>query len=44
MHFKDMVLMDGCSVWDINVISAVQQCNDMGVTDPSKIIIDVSIC
>lgn len=43
-HFKDMVLMDGGTIWDVNLNSAIHQCNDMGVTDPAKIIIDIAIC
>ena len=44
MHFKDMVLMDGGTIWDVNINSAIEQCKDLGVTDPSKIIVDISIC
>lgn len=44
MHFNGMVLMDGGTILDVNIISAVEQCNDMGVTDPENIIIDIAIC
>ena len=36
--------MDGGTVWDVNIPSVIDQCKSMGVTDQSKIIIDVSIC
>ena len=42
-HFKDMVLMDGGTIYNINIISAVQQCLEI-VDDYSKIILDVAIC
>mmetsp|Transcript_9322 Transcript_9322/g.11411 ORF Transcript_9322/g.11411 Transcript_9322/m.11411 type:complete len:170 (-) Transcript_9322:145-654(-) len=44
MHYDGMVLMDGGTIWDVNLPSAVKQCNEMGVTDPSKIIIDIAVC
>ena len=36
--------MDGGTIWDVNINSAIEQCKDLGVTDPSKIIVDISIC
>lgn len=35
--------MDGGTIWDVNVISAVEQCLQI-VDDVSKIVIDVAIC
>ena len=35
--------MDGGTVWNINVSSAVKQCLDMGF-EQSDIIVDVAIC
>ena len=43
-HFKNMVLMDGGTIWDVNIDSAIQQCYDMGVTDHANIIVDIAIC
>ena len=42
-HFKDMYLMDGGTVWDVNVDSAVRQCLAMGY-DQKDIIVDIAIC
>lgn len=42
-HFHDMYLMDGGTVWDINVDSAIQQCLEI-VEDEADIILDVMIC
>ena len=39
----DMALMDGGTIYDVNVVSAVQQCLEI-VDDESKIIIDIAIC
>ena len=42
-HFKDMYLMDGGTVWDVNVASAIEQC--MGIVEDQRdIILDVMIC
>ena len=38
-----MNLMDGGTVWNVNVNSAVRQCMDMGY-DQSDIIVDVLVC
>lgn len=35
--------MDGGTIWDINIDSAVNQCLEI-VDDPSQIILDVMIC
>ena len=35
--------MDGGTVWDVNVISAIEQCLEV-VDDVSKIVIDIAIC
>ena len=35
--------MDGGTVWDVNLTSAVQQCMEI-VDDYSDIIVDVAIC
>ena len=37
------IMMDGGSVWNTNIISAIHKCNDMGFDD-SKIIIDIITC
>jgi predicted acylesterase/phospholipase RssA len=37
------VLMDGGTVWNTNLVSAVQRCMEI-VDDPSKIIMDIIIC
>jgi len=42
-HFKSRWFMDGGTVFDINVDSAVQQCMEV-VDDPADIIVDVMIC
>ena len=42
-HFKGMYLMDGGTIWDVNVQSAIEQCLDI-VDDQSDIILDVMIC
>lgn len=38
-----MVLMDGGTIWDVNLISAIDQCLEV-VDDVSKIVIDIAIC
>lgn len=38
-----MSLMDGGTIHDVNVVSAIQQCLEV-VDDESKIIIDIAIC
>ena len=42
-HFHGYVLMDGGTVWDINIDSAVNQCLDAGY-DEKDIIMDVIVC
>ena len=42
-HFKGYVLMDGGTVWDVNINSAINQCHEMGATD-SEITIDILVC
>lgn len=42
-HFADHILMDGGTVWDINVSSAINQCLEI-VDDPSDIVLDIMIC
>lgn len=42
-HFKGHVLMDGGTVWDVNVSSAVRQCQEMGAAN-EDITVDVLIC
>jgi predicted acylesterase/phospholipase RssA len=42
-HFAGRVLMDGGTIWDVNIDSAVQQC--LGIVDNLEdITIDVAIC
>jgi hypothetical protein len=41
--YKGYVLMDGGTVWNTNLISAVEKCMDL-VDDKSKIIVDIAIC
>ena len=38
-----MWLMDGGTISNVNIESAILQCHEMGVTDPEKIIVDVTI-
>ena len=42
-HYHGYVLMDGGTVWNINVDSAIEQCLDMGYAE-SDIIIDTMFC
>ena len=41
--FKGHILMDGGTVWDVNIDSAVNQCLNMGYPE-DKIILDVLVC
>jgi predicted acylesterase/phospholipase RssA len=41
--FKGHLLMDGGTIWDVNISSAVKQCNDMGATN-EEITIDIAVC
>ena len=43
VQWRDMNLMDGGTIYDVNINSAVHQCLDL-VEDESQIIIDVAIC
>lgn len=42
-HFKGHVLIDGGTVWDVNISSAINQCHDMGATN-EEITLDVLVC
>ena len=42
-HINGMVLMDGGTVWDVNIDSAINQCLEV-VDSEEDIIIDVAIC
>ena len=42
-HFHGKYLMDGGTIWDVNVQSAIEQCLEI-VEDQSDIILDVMIC
>ena len=42
-HFKGMVLMDGGTIWDVDLLSAVEQCLNV-VDSEEDIIIDIAIC
>ena len=42
-HFHDMYLMDGGTVWNVNVQSAIEQCLEK-VEDESDVYLDVMIC
>lgn len=41
--YKDMVLADGSTAWNSNLVSAVDKCRDL-VDNDSQIIIDIIIC
>ena len=43
LHYKGMNLMDGCTIWDINVDQAINECLNMGY-DQRDIIVDQLIC
>ena len=42
-HLNGYIFMDGGTVWDTNLNSAVQQCLEI-VDDPADIIVDIAIC
>ncbi|CDW71375.1 patatin-like phospholipase family protein [Stylonychia lemnae] len=42
-HYGDHILMDGGTVWNTNLISAVDKCKAMGHAD-SDIILDIILC
>lgn len=41
VHLRDMHLIDGGVIWNINLIGAIEACKDLGVKDEKNIIIDV---
>ena len=42
-HYGDHILMDGGTVWNTNLISAVDKCKELGHED-SDIILDIILC
>lgn len=42
-HFKDRYFVDGGTVWDVNISSAINGCLDI-VDDESQITVDILIC
>jgi predicted patatin/cPLA2 family phospholipase len=42
-HYGDHILMDGGTMWNTNLVSAVDKCKDMGFAD-NQIILDIVIC
>ena len=38
-----MILMDGGTIWDVDIVGAVNQCLEI-VEDEADIIVDVAIC
>ena len=42
-HFKGAVCMDGGTVWNTNVDSAINQCRDMGASN-EEITLDIVVC
>ena len=42
-HYGDHILMDGGTVWNTNLVSAVEKCRDMGFED-KDIILDIILC
>jgi predicted acylesterase/phospholipase RssA len=42
-NFKGHLLMDGGTVWDVNISSAINQCHELGAID-SEITVDIAIC
>ena len=41
-HLRNYTLIDGGSVWNLNIIGAIQKCRDLGFGDPN-IVLDVVI-
>jgi predicted acylesterase/phospholipase RssA len=42
---RDLVMMDGGTIWNLNLVSAVQRCqNEIGAENESDITIDLIIC
>jgi len=42
-NYLNDVLMDGGTVWNTNIASAIHKCLEI-VDDPSKVIVDIAIC
>ena len=42
-HFKGYVLMDGGTVWNVNIDAAINKCREI-VSDDSDIIVDIAMC
>lgn len=42
-HFRDSYFIDGGTVWDVNISSAINGCLDL-VDDQTKITVDILIC
>jgi hypothetical protein len=42
-HINDWILMDGGTVWNTNMVSAIDKCMEL-VGDKSKIVVDIAIC
>lgn len=42
-HMEDKILMDGGTVWNTNLISAIDHCMEL-VGDESKITLDIAVC
>lgn len=42
-HYGEHILMDGGTVWNTNLISAVDKCNQLGFED-KDIILDIILC
>lgn len=41
--FKGHLLMDGGTIWDVNIASAIKQCNAMGASN-EEITVDIAVC
>lgn len=42
-NFKGHLLMDGGTVWDVNISSAIKQCHQLGAIN-EEIIVDIAVC
>jgi predicted acylesterase/phospholipase RssA len=40
---RDYNLIDGGSVWNLNIIGAIEKCKELGVTNDENIVLDVII-
>jgi len=40
---RDWNLIDGGSVWNLNIIGAIDKCKELGITEEENIILDVII-